>query len=141
MAQLVQYTKVQVILKAVEVCAPLAAQAPEKLMTAVWRCWHATLPLLRLRTGPMYDLLLLCLVSLHQALWLVGPQAWDDAIAEVFAAVSHQLAVAGSVIHEDGAILLAFSRRERCPPAREHCCVLWESLHIARLEGLGIACE
>ena len=52
----------------------------------------------------MHGLLLRCLVTLHQALWLVPPCKWDTAICEVFAVLCHQLGVAGLAVREIGAM-------------------------------------
>ena len=100
-AQLVQYTKVQTLLCAVEGASSLAAQDPEILLDTVWQAYHALVPFLKLRAAHAKEKLVLrSLVGLHQALWLVPPVQWDAPMKRIFSAVAHHLVLAGSFANE-----------------------------------------
>ena len=89
--QAMQYTKVEILLRTVEVSALTVGQDPETLIDCIIRCYCAAVPLLKLRAGHPRCLVFRALVTLHQALWLVPLGSWDETVREMFSASSPAL--------------------------------------------------
>ena len=85
--QAMQYTKVEILLRTVEVSALTVGQDPETLIDCIIRCYCAAVPLLKLRAGHPRCLVFRALVTLHQALWLVPLGSWDETVREMFSCV------------------------------------------------------
>lgn len=114
-AQVARLTKAHILRCAVEVAASIATtDYPELLLDAVWRCYHACLPLLKLRCSPRIGLFIFRLVcTMHQALWLVPPRLWDGPIKQIFACLTYRVVRASLAIAEPSAgrfALLAYPR-------------------------------
>lgn len=102
-AQVARLTKAQILRCAVEVSTIVARQDPELVFDAVWRCYHACAPLIKLRCAQRSAIYLFPLIStMHQALWVSQPKDWDLGAKHLLACLSYQVGKTGRAVAELG---------------------------------------